>query len=139
MTNIDEQTLVEACQTNKITITDEKIKREMLQVLLQQLDYCLLKISFYQQVFSVYLIEYFILLGNVSMNFGAIQICLLFTPPFPHLPLPQKSQQKSFSLLSGLHRFKTCYQAFDNSMNDLRKFVVLTLQSSKFSLTNAKI
>ena len=35
MTNIDEQTLVEACQTNKITITDEKIKREMLQVLLQ--------------------------------------------------------------------------------------------------------
>ena len=21
------------------------------------------------------------------MNFGAIQICLLFTPPFPHLPL----------------------------------------------------
>ena len=31
--------------------------------------------------------EYFILLDNISMNFGAIWICLLFTPPFPHLPL----------------------------------------------------
>ena len=51
MTNIDKQTLVETYQTNKciskITITDEKIYREMLQVLLQQLDYSLLKISFY--------------------------------------------------------------------------------------------
>ena len=24
---------------------------------------------------------------NYTMNFGAIRICLLFTPPFPHLPL----------------------------------------------------
>ena len=54
--------------------------------------------------------EYFILLDNISMNFGAIWICLLFTPPLSSSPVSCRAPRLIALPIYLLSFFSKCQQ-----------------------------